>query len=844
MTVRGCINAKSARGRLTGPQADQLEDLLDEFERAYQDGLGPDAAARRAALEAADAAELAARRKKRLAHLAIAAQDRARTQILSHPKGAAWGVMSMLTRDPWQLAPWHNVDKLRATIRAEAHALWSRGLDFLGPQIMGFEGGKGRNRDVLRALWGDDSVPVAARDVANAWREVSESLRRRFNEAGGAIPYSERWRLPQSHDAAKVGAVSYRTWRDFVTDRLDRDAMLDDRTGLPLSDARLEAVLREVYETVSTGGLSKVEPSGASTGLSLANRRADRRVLHFREADGWIDYQEQFGTGSAFEAMTDHIERMANDIAWLEVFGPNPEATRRYVEDLVQKAAVRRAGIDVALGPDGKLAPGDARKAAKAAAKEGRRIFGPVADWHHVWDDVAGTTGSPVNPALGAAGQNVRSLLVSAQLGSAVISAISDSMTTALTAYMNGIPPARVLARTLRQVVEPSAELNAVELGLLGDDMARIAGAATRFGGEILKRNLMSRLADITMRASLLRRWTQAGRHAFGLEFAALLGRNVEQPFEKLPAMLQESFARYGLGADSWDVIRAAPLYEPRAGARFLRPMDIAGSGLPGAREAAIQLHRMILTETDYAVVSTDPLTRAIWHRGTRAGSAAGEVARAVAMYKSFPTTVITTHLMRMLAQPTAGRRMGYAAVGFIGMSLFGMLAFQGKQIARGRDPVTIDPSTPEGRAAWAAGVWQGGGLGIIGDFFFTDQSRFGQDLATTIAGPAAGLADDVLRDFLLANLQRAARGEETEFTGDALWLASRYAPGSSIWYLRLALEREVFDQAALAIDPDAPQRFRRIQRDALRDYGSAYWLPPGRSLRDARAPDFDEVLP
>jgi hypothetical protein len=41
---------------------------------------------------------------------------------------------------------------------------------------------------------------------------------------------------------------------------------------------------------------------------------------------------------------------------------------------------------------------------------------------------------------------------------------------------------------------------------------------------------------------------------------------------------------------------------------------------------------------------------------------------------------------------------------------------------------------------------------------------------------------------------------------------------GHSLWYGRLALERLIFDELDLALDPKARQRFRNIESRARRD--------------------------
>jgi hypothetical protein len=132
----------------------------------------------------------------------------------------------------------------------------------------------------------------------------------------------------------------------------------------------------------------------------------------------------------------------------------------------------------------------------------------------------------------------------------------------------------------------------------------------------------------------------------------------------------------------------------------------------------------------------------------------------------------------------------------------------------------------------------QGGGMGIFGDVMFIDQTRYGNTWAATLAGPTAGAIEKILGDFLIKNVQLAGKGEPTHFAGDALYAAAGFLPGSSLWYGRLAFQRGVLDQLALMIDDRAPERFRRIEREAEKNFGQRFWWAPGRSA-PARGPDF-----
>ena len=157
------------------------------------------------------------------------------------------------------------------------------------------------------------------------------------------------------------------------------------------------------------------------------------------------------------------------------------------------------------------------------------------------------------------------------------------------------------------------------------------------------------------------------------------------------------------------------------------------------------------------------------------------------------------------------------------------------KEVAKGRDPRPMDDP-----AFWGAAVFQGGGLGIFGDFFSSSTSRAGGGLQETLAGPTVGLVADVGR-ALFSNADRVAQGKAPLIGRDAVNLARRYTPGSSLWYGRLALDRLVWDQLQDMLDPEARTLWRRQERKARRDRGNAAWWRKGETAPD-RAPTFSSL--
>jgi hypothetical protein len=613
----------------------------------------------------------------------------------------------------------------------------------------------------------------------------------------------------------RVRRAGYQAWRAEILPLLDPARMRDPLTNAPMTPARFEQGLRASYDAIATDGFSKLTPSGAAGGGALANTRAEHRFLIFRNAEAWLAYQDRFGASDPFSAMMAHVDGMARDIAAIEVLGPNPAATLRYMEDIALKDAAQR----------------DAQAGGSRTMDRTRR---QLAEARHMYDAIRGTANAPINGAIGRSFAGLRSFLVSAQLGSAAISALTDLNFQRIAARHAGISYARVLgqyARLLNPVSAGDREL-AVRLGLIAEGWASVASSAMRYVGEVAGSEVTRRLSDFVLRASFLEPWTQAGRWAFGMEFMGFLARHAGQGFNDLPPALQRTFARYGLTAAHWKVLRNTPLYA-HGGAQFLRPADVADRAL-GTR-----LLEMIQGETAFAVPAASVRGAVAITGGTRPGTLLGELARSVAMYKNFGVTLVMTHILRGLQSRGLGRRGMYFADLLISTTIAGALALQLKEIAKGRDPREMfGKHAPE---FWGAALLQGGGLGIFGDFLFSDVNRFGGGLPETVAGPVVGFLNDVRR-LTLGNLVQLPGDKPTNAGRELVNFLRRYTPGGSIWYARLGYERLILDRLQELADPQAARRFRALEGRARRDFDQAYWWRPGRALPD-RGPAFQRAI-
>lgn len=820
---RDCILRGVAAGLLDADRADRLVREIDRIEAENFDALGPIGARKMANADAlAQAGYEAAMRRRDVAMQLLAQDDVARALDAAQARGGLADqsslVRGLVDSTGMKELGYMGAQQHMKRVRSAAHRLMADVLQTFHALPFGVARNKAKMVNMLKEIFGEETGDVAAREMATAWKDAAEMLRRMYNQAGGAIARLESWNLPQTHNTVKLRQSSFEQWRDAVVPLLKREAMLDRATGKPLGDAQLDQVLKQVHETLRTAGWDGVEPSGRAQGMPLARRHQDSRVLHFRNAESWLAYAESFGDGDPFSAMMRHIDAMSREIGAMRALGPNPRATIRFVQQRLQVAA--HAGTSDA--------------AINAARSKGQ--FLDTLYSHYIGDAAA-----PVNGRWARGFSSLRQYLTSAQLGSAALSALSDVGFQRITAKFNGLSHVKVMARQL-SLLNPANAADrklAVRLGLIAEEWSTIAAGQMRYTGEVLSSPVAARMADGVLRLSGLQAWTQAGRWAFGMEFMGHLADHTERAFADLPELLQAAFKRYDITPEDWEVMRATPHHEPDKGG-FLRPDDLLSrADLDPAQADAIATRflAMVQSETEFAVPSSSIIGKATIMGDARPGSFAGEFMRSAFMYKNFGVTLFHTHIMRGAMEAGAWNKLRYFSSLAVSTTLMGALALQMKQIRSGKDPVPMADSK-----FWAAALVQGGGFGIFGDFLFAGSDRFGHSKLMAAAGPVAGFASDAW-DLTGGNAIDAVKGDGVKVGRDAVQFAGRYTPGSSLWYARYAVERGVLDTLQRWLDPGAEKSWKSRRAAAGNEQGADYWSPPGGGLVPQRGPDWANAL-
>lgn len=821
MSIDHCLANAVAGKEISQTDADRLRGRYEAFRNDAATG-GAANAGEEAKRSLAEALKAEAREKRRRAKLALANIRQMDADLKSHvtPGGKRDIGAAMLDKlEHFGTARFSSVEGRRKAIVGMAHAKMEEVLHHFRRGAVGGDKTRWNKADlknVLKEAFGEDTGDAAAKGLARAWSDTAEWLRRRYNTAGGAIGKLENWGMPQHHDARALRKAGREPWKEFIRPRLDVARMKDPLTGKPLTAKQLEVMLDETWLAIATEGWSKKAPTRQAAGRgALAAQRADHRYLHFRDADTWLEYQTAFGGGSdVFAAMMGHLNGMAKDIAALEVLGPNPGGTIEWM-----KQAVRKEAEHVAAGQPGRLGGRSGDKALDYAATIEKRL-------NAVWGSLRGNLETPVNSTWANGLAAFRSLITASVLGSAAISSISDVGTSMIARRFAGLPAAHAVPEIVKSFATMTRR-EAVRAGLVLDSAMNVFHAQARYVGTLQGPEWASYIADRVLTFSGLTPWTQGARHAFGLAFQAEAAARVALPFDQLPDAFRATFARHGITARDWEMMRKVRLHEDQ----LLRPAEIAEQADERLAERYLE---MIQSETEFAVPSGAHRSRTALLDQNQPGTLIGELLRSFAQFKSFGAVFVFLHGARMhgmVAGKEYGSAAAYAGSLLLSTTLFGAAAYQAKQVAAGRDPQDVaDP------AFWGAALLQGGGLGIYGDFLFSNLNRYGGGFATTISGPTVQRANDFWT-LTAGNVAQLFSGEKTHFGRELVKFARGNTPGSNIWYLRLAFERVVFDQLQFLADPEANKAFKRKQQTYRRETGQEFFWAPG-TMAPQRAPE------
>lgn len=620
-----------------------------------------------------------------------------------------------------------------------------------------------------------------------------------LNRAGAWIGQLDGYISRTSHDPDAIRRAGRTGWKEYIAPLLD-----DTRTFEGVEDA--DDFMNRVYDGLVSGvhltqeGMAGFKDPAFTGPGNLAKRLSQGRVLHFRDADAWLDYHRIFGMGRLSESIIRNLEYGARNAGLMEVFGTNPraelEADLRWVRENHRD--------DVKL-------------------MEQLRRREPA--YFNRMSELDGVARTPVNRMAASIESGWRAWQNMAKLGGVVISAFGDVPIKAaelnyqgiglLEAYWDGLV-SLFRGRGTGETREIMDLLRAGTDGMRGN-------LASRFDAEDTPPGTLASLANLFFRFTGLTYWTDAQRAGAELMMARHVGRQRSSNWQGLQEQTRRTLDLFGIDAGKWDMLRAVE-WKQADGYTYLTP-DIGrkvsnesvaaylkARGRPRGKRAitrfkedlALSLAAYYSDRGEFAVIQPGAKERAIMLQGTQPGTPLGLSLRAIMQFKAFPVSVIT----KAWAREIYGGRGGFGkTAGLVHMvvatAVFGYASMAAKDALRGRTP--RNPTDPK---TWGAALAQGGGAGIYGDFIVGEYSRFGRSALATLAGPTFGQLDDLIEIW-----SRVKSGDDV--AAQTLRTGLQNTPFGNLFYIRPAIDYLLLYQIQEALNPGYLRRFeRRVERE------------------------------
>ena len=687
--------------------------------------------------------------------------------------------------------------------------------------------------------------------LATIMEKHSELTRQKLNARGANIPKMWGYVVKQGNDQFNVRAAAnrlgknldqievskdfkgtdinfnknYNAWKDYVMKHLDQDETFVD-TDSP------EMFLSHSYNSLVGNKLQVAD--GASTvfgSKSMGSGKTNKRVLHFKSANHWFQYNEKFGTGSLKETYYGGLMTAGRNIGMLDVLGTRPKENFEKIR--------------VAIGN---------RLQAQQRGTESIRSAKQFEKYMNVVDGTVYTfDGGQYGFAVAKWSAISRSFINTTKLGGAVISAAADigiyasEMKFQGRSFLGGMGEA--MGGLARRKNTKEKQQIARSAGFMADGTIYDVSGRFQVGDNLTKG--WTQIQRTFFKYNLLSWWTNTLKENAMLGMANYYASQKNLSFKQLNKPLQDFFSLYNIDSNKWDIIRKSAMTKADDGMEFINissldQLDVNGkpvvsdadikkiTGLDDLTAQEMQMERekfkysvsgMLLDRSIYAVIEPDARVKGFMTQGTQTGTGPGEGIRFVGQFKSFPVAVAMKVLGRELGFFKRGKKLGgfgtesgradygRGARGMASIMLttafMGYISMTAKDLLKGREP-----RDPNKTATIMAALLQGGGLGIYGDVLFKEH-RDANSVIGGLTGPGITTAVDIGLAF-----KYAAGLDGSKAAKKAHKIISQNVPFLNLFYAKGAFDYMIGFQIMETMNPGA---LKRIEKRMKKEYNQEY---------------------
>lgn len=692
------------------------------------------------------------------------------------------------------------------------------------------------DRRLSRTIWelGEDK-PITEKnkdivELAKVIHEFSETIRLKYNNFGANIGKLPGWIVRQSHDPFQLrnamdvlnlknnknikeinGSAerNIAAWKGYIKPKLD------ERTFEGVDAKDRDQFLTYVYNSLIRNEHQIAEGAGGHYGgKSITSKLNAKRVLHFKTADDWFDYNSKFGGGNLRESLFAGFNYAGRNIGLMSTLGTNPKAGFEKIGRLVENNLIKK-------GQQGK-----AQKVGDYLKIQGR--------YERHFAEIDGSVNS-INSFSGARWSGItRSILSMAKLGGAVVSALADvhlygrELKYQGRTYLGGI--AEAMTR-LGKIKNSKRKIEIAEqLGFMADNV--IYDLAARYStGDTLNKSF-TKLQRTFFKLNLLQWWTNSLKEGAMLGMGNYVAKQRNIAFNNLDSKFKRLINHFGIDEKIWNTIRKMDVEKAEDGKEFfsVRQIDnlsddtiksLANLDKMSKRQIDIfkdnlktKVSGMFLDRSTYAVIEPDARTRSFMKGGLHAGTIPGEAMRFMFQFKAFPLAI----LQKAMGREISSFRAGNYGEGFwgvvsliVGSGMFGYISMTAKDLIRGKSP-----KDPTKKKTFFNAMLQGGGLGIYGDFLF-GQSFSGLDILATAGGPAAtefAKAGNAFRYAFQGEFSKAGKAAYKSVVGNTPFL--------NLFYLKTAFDYAIGYQIMETLSPG---HLRKMEKRMKKETGQEFLL-------------------
>ena len=677
--------------------------------------------------------------------------------------------------------------------------------------------------------------------LAEAMEGYSEMIRLKLNDRGANISKLWGYIVRQSHDpylvrdAAKVLGKNledmddgidpnlkskkdinynrnYKAWRDFVMEKLDQE-----RTFAGVED--IEEFMLFVYNSLVKNQYLKSDGAEFTFGSRQTARGKDvakaaglsaKRVLHFKTADNWFDYNDKFGVGNLKESFFSGLQTAGRNIGIMDTLGTKPADNFSKIKKAVGNKLNKLGRSTQDLASDAKFDK-----------------FLKVVD---------GSIYTVENFAVAKYSAIARAIASMAKLGGATVSAAADiglygsEMRYQGRSFLGGMAEA---VGSLGKIKNTQQKKDIAEgLGFIADNTIYDVAGRYQVGDNLSKG--FTKAQRFFFKLNLLSWWTNTLKEGSMLGMANYFAKQKNLAFDSLNPQLKSLFNVYNIDSTKWNIIRKTAMEKADDGKEFINiglldqisDADVKKiTGLDNLSKRELQIEKdkfkasvsgMLLDRSIYAVIEPDARVRATLTQGYLGGTGMGEAIRFFGQFKAFPLSIVQKVLGREIDYfkgPNKDLARGIVGLGSIIVTsgLLGYLSMTIKDLLKGRSP--RDPTKLN---SVMAAFLQGGGLGIYGDVLF-QETRSGGDIIGNIAGPVPLTAFD-----LVQAIKYGIRGEGGKAGRTAYRAVSQSIPFMNLFYLKTAFDYLIGYQI---METMSPGTLRRIERRMKKNYNQDFLL-------------------